>query len=108
MEAVSPALREIPTVGNREGESENISAGGIAFHTKEKLFPGDILELKIMLTDAEIPLETIGRVLRAAQISSKNHSDDGLSYQVAVSFLAIHSFDRVRIENFCKKFEVNS
>lgn len=84
-----------------EGESENISAGGVAFKTEEKLFPGDILEIKIDLSDGQAPLETIGRILRV--MSMKGEDKGGAKVQLAaVSFLAIHSQDRQRLENFCK------
>ncbi len=82
-----------------EGESINISAGGLAFHSPEKLLAGDVIEIKFGLRDGKESLECIGRVLRV----TKRESDGKEDYEAGVSFLAIHSIDRLRIENFCKE-----
>ncbi len=83
-----------------EGQSANISAGGLAFRTREKLNPGDVIEVRMKLTDGRNPLECIGRVLR---ISGNRAAADRGIYEAAVSFLAIHSVDRLRIEKFCRE-----
>ncbi len=52
------------------GESKNISAGGIAFHTPTKLYPGDVVEMKITLEDSQPAVECIGKILRSSRVAS--------------------------------------
>jgi hypothetical protein len=85
------------------GESENLSAGGIAFQTAESLMPGDILELKMDLEDGQSPIQCIGRVLRVLPQKEKPKEGQRKIYDVGITFLAIHSGDRLRIENYCNR-----
>lgn len=79
--------------------SEDISAGGIAFFIPEKIPVGEVLDLKILLPGTAIPFECIGRVRRV--FDKTTSSENAQTYRLAVSFLAIHSADRLKIEQAC-------
>ena len=87
---------------NFSGDTKNLSASGVAFVSYDSVKPNDVLELRLELPDGERPVQCIGRVLRVHQSGLSSGSKDGFSYDIAVTFLAINSMDRLRIENFCK------
>ncbi|MFZ5801764.1 MAG: PilZ domain-containing protein, partial [Candidatus Omnitrophota bacterium] len=75
--------------------------GGIAFHSTETLHIGDILEMKVLLDDGHPPIECIGKVLRVNHVY-KISAGQSKACEAGVCFLAIHSNDRQRIENYCR------
>ena len=86
-----------------EGETENLSAGGIVFVTFEAFKIGDVLELKMELPDMErTRIQCLGRVVRVVPLGDANAGGDRFSFRVAISFLAISSSDRRSLENYCK------
>ena len=99
-------LPESDNYSDYDGVTQNLSAGGICFETIESLFKGDILELKIELMPNTPRIQCIGRVLRVSQAGEelKERDNNKKPKEAAVSFLAIHSKDRLRLENHCKEF----
>jgi type II secretory ATPase GspE/PulE/Tfp pilus assembly ATPase PilB-like protein len=85
-----------------DGTTQDISAGGVCFCTEAKVSPDDILEIKIGLPDDAPVIQCIGRVLRVSYTESGSEAGKAL-WRIAVSFLAIHSEDRKRIELYCQK-----
>jgi len=85
------------------GKIENISAGGMCLMTYQSPKPGDLLELTIDLPDGQDPIQSIGRVLHIHRYLDSLGPEGKFSYRVGLSFLAINSTDRMRIENFCKE-----
>ncbi len=85
-----------------DGKTMNLSAGGISLLTETPLFSEDLLDLKIQLQENTEPIECIGKVLRVTP-DSRESEGSGPSYKAAVLFLAIHSSDRLKLEQFCKE-----
>jgi len=85
------------------GKIENISAGGMRLMTYQSPKPGDLLELTIDLPDGQEPIQSIGRVLHIHRYLDSLGPEGKFSYRVGLSFLAINSTDRLRIEKFCKE-----
>ncbi|PIQ86877.1 MAG: hypothetical protein COV74_03330 [Candidatus Omnitrophica bacterium CG11_big_fil_rev_8_21_14_0_20_45_26] len=84
------------------GVTENISAGGISFLTRDPIKAGSILELKLEMPDQLDPIQCLGRTLRVMKVLDWVGDAGGYRYKLAVLFLAINSVDRTRIENFCE------
>lgn len=86
----------------KKAQTEDISASGIAFLVTEVLCVGTMLEIHMELPDGDGMIECIGRVVR--QVSLEGKPEDGeYDFIVAVTFLAIASDDRLRIERFCRE-----
>lgn len=101
-----------------DGMTEDIGAGGmlcisedwqvekadsgneIDFNVGEALEPGNVLDLRIHLTDGSKPIECMGRILRVQKIT-ENQEEKKMRYRIGLLFLVINSTDRARIEKFC-------
>jgi Tfp pilus assembly pilus retraction ATPase PilT len=92
-----------PEHESRAAKTENISASGMAMLCKEFLNPGDVVELTIELPDKGKPIQCIGLVLRAIKSAEFVSVKEGVLNRIAITFLAINSMDRLRIENFCEQ-----
>jgi type II secretion system protein E len=76
--------------------TENISAGGLLFFSRQPLSMGAILELAIELPDEEKPIECLGRVVRVEEVEANKR------YDIAVCYLDITSAQRVRLDKYIK------
>ncbi len=85
-----------------DGKTMNVSAGGISLLTETPLYPEDLLDLKIDLDGTGEPIDCIGKVLRVAS-DTREEASSSSGYRAAVLFLAIHSSDRLKIEQFCSE-----
>lgn len=86
-----------------EGETENISAGGVVFTTFAAFKVGDVLELKIETPDEEKTfIQCLCRVVRVNQVNDVAEFKDRFLFRIATSFLAISSSDRKILDHFCK------
>ncbi|MCM8774732.1 MAG: Flp pilus assembly complex ATPase component TadA [Candidatus Omnitrophica bacterium] len=86
------------------GKTEDVSASGVAFLTHHFLTLGNVLEMTILLPDKQQKeIHCVGRVIRVVRVLDSTPPRAEYAYKVAVSFLAIPSDDRLRIEHFCKE-----
>jgi Tfp pilus assembly pilus retraction ATPase PilT len=91
-----------------EAETENVSAGGIVFVAREPFRVDDILDLKLILPDKEKNIiQLLSKVVRVSQITDSAAAQNQFLFRIAVSFLAITSPDRKRIEIFCMDTNVD-
>lgn len=74
--------------------TKDISAGGLVFISREFLPFGSILELTIETPDAEAPIDCLAKVVRTEEAGEEK------TYDVAVSFLAISSAERARLNRY--------
>ena len=71
----------------------NISGGGISFNTGKSFFPGDILEIKVMLSmQKPSAFFLYGEVVELAKINA--------GYDTSVQFVGIDDFVRDEIIRF--------
>jgi c-di-GMP-binding flagellar brake protein YcgR len=98
---------EMPPTGGGESsryvpaQTDNISANGLAFLTGQDMPIGTKLELKIELPDQGGTIQCLSRVVRTAVV--EHLQADARVFLVGVTFLAITSDDRKRIEKFCEE-----
>jgi c-di-GMP-binding flagellar brake protein YcgR len=76
--------------------ARNLSAGGLAFSTDEKLKMGMTLQLAVELPGFEAPINCLSRVMRIEEPVS------GGSYLVGVCFLDMTGQDRAQLDKFVK------
>ncbi len=84
-------------------ESDNMSASGVVLISDDTIKMGDVLEIKMEMPDGGKPIQCIARVVRVTYIEKEGRMVDAFSQKIAVTYLAINSVDRLRIENFCMK-----
>lgn len=87
---------------DQRGKIDDLSASGIAFLTANPLNQGVLLELRIELPDGDRPIQCIGRIIRVERLLKSFPTGAEFFNRIAITFLAIPSGDRSRIENFCK------
>lgn len=87
--------------------TRDISANGIGFLAREKLEPGETLELKIRIPDGGEEIQCIGRVVRVTPESTLANFSSVTANMIGLTFLAINSTDRSRLERFCKENPVD-
>ena len=71
---------------NREKElsfAHNISAGGVLFHAKTDITPGDLVELEINFPGYPTPVKAVSKVVRAVRAVK------GEGFEVAAEFVNI-------------------
>jgi hypothetical protein len=102
-----------------QGNSRDISVGGIYFSVPEQkisggsegefllsqaLESGSILEMKILLSDGGDPVNcmAMAKILRVTQLSEKSESEKNPFCRVGAAFLSIDSEDRHRLMKFCE------
>lgn len=76
--------------------ARNLSAGGLAFSTDEKLKIGMILQLAVELPAFDAPINCLSRVVRIEE------SGPAGSHLVGVCFLDMSGQDRVQLDRFVK------
>lgn len=79
---------------------EDISGGGIAFHTVKRVVEGELFTVVLDLDDGEEPLQAAGKVLKVSQ------EKDG-SFVVRAEFAGISEKKRSRIIRYVYKEQVN-
>ncbi|MBF0385635.1 MAG: Flp pilus assembly complex ATPase component TadA [Candidatus Omnitrophica bacterium] len=77
--------------------TEDISAGGLRFLSRELLHLGSILEMKIHLSDGHRTIECLTKVCRVEKDSMKE------IYTIMVYYLDISSSDRATIDRYVEK-----
>ena len=87
---------------SQQGLTQDLSAGGVAFCSEQAAKAGDVLEMRINLDDRKPDIECIAKVLRAVNVADESKKDNKQIFKIAACFMAIHSRDRLRIEEFCK------
>lgn len=90
------------------GKTQDVSARGVAFITREPVQVGLILEIRIDLPDGQKPIQCIGRVVRVTRMVDPSPPEPQFVFKVAISYLAIPSDDRMRLEHFCKTHHLES
>lgn len=82
----------------KEGIRENISGGGVKLITEEDFSEGDILILKMELSDPfeKIFIETSGKVVW----TKEKKIEGSLKYEVGVAYLDIPEKERKKIINY--------
>ena len=77
--------------------ARNLSAGGLAFSTDEKLKIGTTLQLMIELPTFDTPIACLSRVMRVEEPVPNG------SYLVGVYFLDMTGLDRARLDQFVNR-----
>lgn len=83
------------------GTTEDISANGLSFSVDKELLPGIALDVRVKLPEGP-EISCVSRVVRVMKTLSPEGSPQLFTYQTGVTFLAINSTDRARLEKFCK------
>ena len=96
--------RQVANAGEPDarGHTRDISANVIGFLAEEKLMPGEVLDLRIRIPDGGDEIECIGRVVRVNHESTLANFSSVTVNMVVLTFLAIPSPARSRLERFCK------
>lgn len=94
----------VPTPDRRLAKTQNIGAGGICLLADQKLNPGDVLKLEILLPQENQTISASGRVAWTKLFSiagDKNRPYD--RYDIGVEFIALSDTDREKIKKhvFC-------
>lgn len=93
-------VRVIFKVLHKKGENElpslNIGAGGVCVPLKNKLKPGELLELGLILPSEGKPFYSFAKVVWQTSIPKKD--DEGNSYfETSVEFVRMNSSDRKKL-----------
>ncbi len=86
-----------------EANTVDISANGLSFLIREEIPPGTALDMRIALPDLEVPIECIGRIVRVTKSLDTYSTHKHYNYRVGVTYLAINSTDRLKLEKYCKQ-----
>lgn len=81
--------------------TEDISANGLSFTLGHELLPGMTLDVRLKLPDGP-EISCVSRVVRVMKTLASDEGPASFVYQTGVTFLAINSTDRARLEKFCK------
>jgi len=68
--------------------ARNISAGGVLFHAKTDISPGEIVELEINFPGYPVPVKAVSKVVRSVK------AEQGEGFDVAAEFVNIEESAR--------------
>lgn len=85
----------------QKATTEDISANGLSFTLDKELLPGTALDVRVKLPEGP-EISCVSRVVRVMKTLSPEGAPQLFTYQTGVTFLAINSTDRARLEKFCK------
>ena len=87
---------------NREKElsfARNISAGGVLFHAKNDIAPGEMVELEINFPGYPTPVKAVSKVVRSEK------DEKGGGYYVAAEFVNIEESARDYVNKKIKEIQ---
>lgn len=93
---IQSSLKEIP---DSMADSKNISEGGVCFVAFERLNPGTILNLRLLLPDSKQLIYVTGRVVWVEEFTVGN-LNSSKAYETGIEFVFIREKDRERIKQF--------
>ena len=82
--------------------SINIGAGGVCIPLKEKLKPGTLLELGLILPGHQIPFYAFAKVAWQSEVPKKD-KDGNFYYETGVQFLRMNLEDRRKLIEYIYK-----
>lgn len=82
--------------------TDDISANGLSFSMRTEHQPGETVDVRITLPGQEEEIQCVGRIMRVIKTVDRKLPTGGFVYQLGITFLAINSTDRSKIEKFCK------
>ncbi len=82
--------------------TDDISANGLSFTFEREFTPGAALDLRIQLPEGPL-IACVSRVVRVMKTMNPERGPGHFLFQSGVTFLAINSTDRARLEKFCKQ-----
>ncbi|MBU3759335.1 MAG: type II secretion system protein GspE [Candidatus Omnitrophica bacterium] len=93
---------DVPAAQYTGGVTENVSASGLSFFSKKEMAPGMTLDIRLTLPDGT-DLSCLSRVVRATKLLASESGPAAVNYQTGITFLAINSTDRAKLEKFCRE-----
>lgn len=87
----------------QKAETDDISANGLAFVSAHQLLLGVTLDLRVEIPDGLPIIQCLSKVVRVFPAPISDVNANGSFYAIGVTFLAISSSDRLRLEKFCQE-----
>jgi len=81
---------------DKQGQTINISAGGILFKTQKRLSVGTIIELELELPEGRKNIQCLGRILRLNELEEEGN------YEIAICFLDLPNSEMLRLDQYLK------
>jgi len=98
-DGVKVIYKKLGIEGEYELPSLNIGAGGLCLPLKEKISPGTLLELGLLLPEDKEPFFCLAKVIWQAEESNKGQ-DGQQYYETGVEFIRMDLAQRMRIIHY--------